>query len=132
MKNPDRFEQRFGFVAVFDTRKQKRRPLAKHLANNQKFMEKHGFILLEKPEPPVFIVGYECDTLDVESIKREIEAGRAFIINLLTPLVSLVSYFTEFIVLPVALTCSKACFILSTPILPYASNICNTVAISFD
>ncbi len=55
MKNPDRFEQRFGFVAVFDTRKQKRRPLAKHLANDQKFMEKHGFILLEKPEPPVFI-----------------------------------------------------------------------------
>lgn len=54
MKNPDRFEQRFGFVAVFDTRKQKRRPLAKHLANDQKFMEKHGFILLEKPEPPVF------------------------------------------------------------------------------
>lgn len=52
MKNPDRFEQRFGFVAVFDTRKQKRRPLAKHLANDLKFMEKHGFILLEKPEPP--------------------------------------------------------------------------------
>ena len=50
------FEARFGFLPIFDTKKQKRRSIAKHLASDQAYLDKHGFILIEAPEliaPPV-------------------------------------------------------------------------------
>jgi len=46
------FEARFGFVPVMDVAKQKRRSVAKWLAEDKKWMEKHGFILIEAPAIP--------------------------------------------------------------------------------
>lgn len=43
------FEARFGFLPIFDTKKQKRRSIAKHLAADQAYLDKHGFILIEAP-----------------------------------------------------------------------------------
>jgi len=46
------FEARFGFVPVFDVNKQKRRSIAKHLAEDKRYLEKHNFILIEVPAIP--------------------------------------------------------------------------------
>jgi len=51
------FEMRHGFIAVFDTKRTpfKRRSIHPRLAEDQKYMDRMGFILIEAPElPPVF------------------------------------------------------------------------------
>lgn len=51
MKSRPDFEARYGFVAVMDIKLGKRRSLIKRLADDPVYMEKHGFIRIEKPEP---------------------------------------------------------------------------------
>lgn len=47
------FEARHGYVPCLRLKDGKRRSLVAHLANDAKYMEKHGFIKIEKPEAPV-------------------------------------------------------------------------------
>jgi hypothetical protein len=52
MKSRPDFEARYGFVAVMDIKLGKRRSLIKRLADDPVYMEKHGFIKIDKPETP--------------------------------------------------------------------------------
>jgi hypothetical protein len=46
------FEARHGYVPCLRLRDGKRRSLVAHLANDPKYMERHGFIKIEKPVAP--------------------------------------------------------------------------------
>lgn len=48
------FERKYGFRAAFDPKRKKRVSLAPHLANDKAYLEKHGFELIETPEPTQF------------------------------------------------------------------------------
>ena len=48
----EKFDRKYKFVPAFDTKRGKRISLAPHLANDENYLNKHGFIIIEAPQKP--------------------------------------------------------------------------------